>query len=69
MGFFVMLILRMLYKKLTTYRYSIDIVQVFHNTVLKDFPLFCPKCKLTHIFDVEKLEIVIKNTEKQIFNF
>ena len=61
MGFFVMLILRMLYKKLTTYRYSIDIVQ--------DFPLFCPKCKLTHIIDVEKLEIVIKNTEKQIFNF
>ena len=40
-------------------------VQVFHNTVLKDFPLFCPKCKLTHIIDVEKLEIVIKNTEKQ----
>ena len=36
-------------------------VQVFHNTVLKDFPLFCPKCKLTHIIDVEKLEIVIKN--------
>ncbi|WP_419014579.1 cysteine-rich KTR domain-containing protein [Hominenteromicrobium sp.] len=33
-------------------------VQVFHNTVLKDFPLFCPKCKLTHIFDVEKLGIV-----------
>ncbi|MEO3193010.1 cysteine-rich KTR domain-containing protein [Parabacteroides distasonis] len=42
-------------------------VQVFHNTVLKDFPLFCPKCKLTHIIDVEKLEIVIKNTEKQTF--
>ena len=34
---------------------------------LKDFPLFCPKCKLTHIIDVEKLEIVIKNTEKQTF--
>lgn len=31
------------------------------------FPLFCPKCKLTHIIDVEKLEIVIKNTEKQTF--
>ena len=43
-------------------------VQVFHNTVLKDFPLFCPKCKLTHIIDVEKLEIVIKNTEKQTLN-
>ncbi|MCY6327532.1 conjugal transfer protein [Bacteroides fragilis] len=38
-------------------------VQVFHNTVLKDFPLFCPKCKLTHIIDVEKLEIVIKNNK------
>ncbi|WP_256435368.1 MULTISPECIES: cysteine-rich KTR domain-containing protein [Bacillota] len=37
------------------------------DTVLKDFPLFCPKCKLTHIIDVEKLEIVIKNTEKQTF--
>ena len=36
-------------------------VQVFHNTVLKDFPLFCPKCKLTHIIDVEKLEIVNVN--------
>ena len=33
------------------------------DTVLKDFPLFCPKCKLTHIIDVEKLEIVIKNTD------
>ncbi|MBO1736947.1 conjugal transfer protein, partial [Barnesiella sp. GGCC_0306] len=26
---------------------------------------FCPKCKLTHIIDVEKLEIIIKNSEKQ----
>ena len=42
-------------------------VQVFHNTVLKDFTLFCTKFKLTHIIDVEKLEIVIKNTEKQTF--
>lgn len=24
-------------------------VQVFYNTVLRNFPLFCPKCKLTHI--------------------
>ena len=23
-------------------------VQVFYNTVLRNFPLFCPKCKLTH---------------------
>ena len=28
-------------------------VQVFYNTVLRNFPLFCPKCKLTHIIDVE----------------
>jgi len=28
---------------------------------------FCPKCKLTHIVDVEKLEIIIKNSEKQTF--
>lgn len=27
-------------------------VQVFYNTVLRNFPLFCPKCKLTHIIDV-----------------
>ena len=40
-------------------------VQVFYNTVLRNFPLFCPKCKLTHIVDVEKLEIIIKNSEKQ----
>lgn len=33
-------------------------VQVFYNTVLRNFPLFCPKCKLTHIVDVEKLEII-----------
>ena len=33
--------------------------------ILRNFPLFCPKCKLTHIIDVEKLEIIIKNSEKQ----
>ena len=33
-------------------------VQVFYNTVLRNFPLFCPKCKLTHIVDVEKLETI-----------
>ena len=36
-------------------------------TVLRNFPLFCPKCQLTHIVDVEKLEIIIKNSEKQTF--
>ena len=42
-------------------------VHVFHNIVLKDFPIFCPNCKLTNIMSAEKLEIVIKNTEKQTF--
>ena len=44
---------------LTRHRY------LTYNTVLRNFPLFCPKCKLTHIIDVEKLEIIIKNSEKQ----
>ena len=48
-------------------RYTKTRVQVFYNTVLRNFPLFCPKCKLTHIVDVEKLEIIIKNSEKQTF--
>ncbi|HIU82723.1 MAG TPA: cysteine-rich KTR domain-containing protein [Candidatus Faecicola pullistercoris] len=42
-------------------------LRIREDTELKNFPLFCPKCKLTHIIDVEKLEIVIKNTEKQTF--
>ena len=41
--------------------------QIREDTILINYPLFCPKCKLTHIIDVEKLEIVIKNTEKQTF--
>lgn len=46
-------------------------VQVFYNTVLRNFPLFCPKCKLTHIVDVEKLEIIIKNSHftKKIYQY
>ena len=42
-------------------------VQVFYNTVLRNFPLFCPKCKLTHIVDVEKLEIL--SLKNKLFNF
>ena len=34
-----------------------------------DCKLICEKSLTLPIFDVEKLEIVIKNTEKQIFNF
>ncbi|MBN3009058.1 cysteine-rich KTR domain-containing protein [Mordavella massiliensis] len=42
-------------------------MQVFYNTILRDFPLFCPKCKLTHIVNVEKLEI--KNSENELIDF
>ena len=52
---------------LEKYWIKCPIFQVFYNTVLRNFPLFCPKCKLTHIVDVEKLEIIIKNSEKQTF--
>ncbi|EOY7326502.1 TPA: hypothetical protein KRI03_003805, partial [Clostridioides difficile] len=40
-------------------------VQLVIAICVRNFPLFCPKCKLTHIIDVEKLEIIIKNSEKQ----
>ncbi|MEO1816098.1 MAG: cysteine-rich KTR domain-containing protein [Acetobacterium sp.] len=39
-------------------------VQIFKNTLLKDFPLFCPKCKKIHIIDVEELKIVIKSASR-----
>lgn len=39
-------------------------VQIFKNTLLKDFPLFCPKCKLIHIIDVKELKIVIKSASR-----
>ena len=42
-------------------------VQASYNPVLRNFPLFRPKCKLPHTIDVEKLEIKIKNSEKQTF--
>ena len=42
-------------------------VSLDRNRILLIAPLFCPKCKLTHIVDVEKLEIIIKNSEKQTF--
>ena len=44
-------------------------VQVFHNTVLKDFPLSALNANLTHIIDVEKLEIVIKIQKNKLLLF
>ena len=34
--------------------------KVKENTVLLNFPLFCPKCKRETIVDIVKLKMVIK---------
>lgn len=34
-------------------------VKVRVDTVLKNFPLFCPKCKHEKIIDVKQLKIVV----------
>jgi|GEM_PF-4894613 Type I restriction-modification system methyltransferase subunit len=39
---------------------------LFYNTGIATY-IWIYKCKLTHIVDVEKLEIIIKNSEKQTF--
>ena len=33
------------------------------DTILKNYPLFCPKCKKTFIVDAMNQKIIIKNTE------
>ncbi|MBQ8670328.1 MAG: cysteine-rich KTR domain-containing protein [Oscillospiraceae bacterium] len=33
--------------------------QIREDTVLKKFPLFCPKCKQETLIDAEKLNIVV----------
>ena len=43
----------------------VDNYPLFLYSIIKRGKCFCPKCKLTHIVDVEKLEIIIKNSEKQ----
>lgn len=39
-------------------------VQVFRETTLTNFPLFCPKCKQVHIIDLEQLKITIKSASR-----
>lgn len=34
-------------------------VKVREDTVLKNFPLFCPKCKSERVIDVKQLKIVV----------
>lgn len=35
-------------------------IKVYENTVLVNFPLYCPKCKREMLVDVVKLKIVLK---------
>ena len=35
--------------------------KVYSNTVLVNFPLFCPKCKEEFIIDVAQLKIVLND--------
>ena len=33
--------------------------KILENTVLKNFPLFCPKCKQEHLIDVKDLQVIV----------
>lgn len=35
-------------------------IKITNNTVVLNFPLFCPKCKQETIVDIVKLKMVIK---------
>lgn len=42
-------------------------IRVLEDTVIKNFPLFCPKCKKEYLVDIERRKIVFSrqfNTEK-----
>ena len=39
-------------------------IQVYKETTLKNFPLFCPKCKQVHVLDLEQLKIVVKSASR-----
>lgn len=35
--------------------------KVYENTVLLNFPLYCPKCKKEYLIDLVKLRLVLSN--------
>lgn len=39
-------------------------IKVYPDTVLLNFPLYCPKCKRETIINVVQLKMVIKNSTK-----
>ena len=34
-------------------------IKLFQTTILKNFPLYCPKCKQENLINVEALEITL----------
>lgn len=36
-----------------------------NDTILKNYPLFCPKCKQESLIDVEDMEITVIEKEKE----
>lgn len=36
-------------------------VKIREDTVLKNFPLFCPKCKRESIVNAEKMQVTVKS--------
>lgn len=39
-------------------------VKIYEDTVLVNFPLFCPSCRKVSVVDVVKLKMKIVNTEE-----
>lgn len=35
--------------------------KVYSNTVVLNFPLFCPKCKRIAVIDIKQLKVELKN--------
>ena len=41
-------------------------IQIREDTILRNFPLYCPKCKQETLIDIQKLKIsVIKEPDAQ----
>lgn len=40
--------------------------QIREDTVLINFPLFCPKCKQEHLIDVENLKVTVIKVKNKI---
>ncbi|MCM1062263.1 MAG: cysteine-rich KTR domain-containing protein [Eubacterium sp.] len=39
-------------------------IKIREDTILKNFPLFCPKCRQEHLINAENLDIKVINEVK-----